>query len=551
MLSNKQIEDMLYTLSSFYRDFLPVDNSMMKLVNIYAQTIDYVWNVYAEANDSRFVSTARTMSMVPYFKVDIDESLYDLNTARVLSRMTFDEQIAYMDKEGIYTPFTFYDKDNAGDPIVYSMRLFVNFTDKTPIKLYEEYFIRSNRLYLLPSYIQNRKKVVHYLHAFDIKINDFTLEKNFGTRFSLQPGPLLPRYEYRDVLEAYIRAFQGKMTIKSIRESIQLATKWESFDIEDYKSPSISPRKLELYTQWVISPFRFIVSLPESLIPDKIKINIVRTLLSEIKEAHTDYMIFFDIDRLDPYAMPMIAKPTIDYQRGETFIPEDESNVQMVKMKFLEDPMNFGNYDSSYYYNWNLQYDSGMAEHARVIYHSSPRIPRSFMAAKNPTTGDITFTTSSNVDETIEFELHASADGIEPYVLIETVVNDSAAPTISYQHNANGSGKLYYKSRAKDPNNISMFTLPIDVSKDFTPPNSVQGLRIDNVTEDSITVSWDANNESDIAGYEVVAIYESNPPNSVQGLRIDNVTEDSITVSWDANNESDIAGYEVVATEEE
>lgn len=464
MLSNKQIEDMLYTLSSFYRDFLPVDNSMMKLVNIYAQTIDYVWNVYAEANDSRFVSTARTMSTVPYFKVNVDDALYDLNTARVLSRMTFDEQIAYMDKESTYAAFSFYDKDNAGDPIVYSMRLFVNFTDKDPLRLYEDYFIRANRLYLLPSYIQNRKKVVHFLHAFDIKINDFTLEKNFGTRFSLQSGPLLPRYEYRDVLEAYIRAFQGQMTIKSIRDSIQLATKWESFDIEDFKSPSISPRKLELYTQWIISPFRFIVSLPEALISDKIKINIVRTLLSEIKEAHTDYMIFFDIDRLDPYAMPMLAKPTINYQRGETFTPDDESNVQMVSMKFFEDPMNFGNYDSSYYYNWNLQYDSGMKETAQVLYHSTPRIPRSFVAVKNPTTGDITFTTSSNADGTIEFELHASTDGIAPYTLVETVVNNSGTPTISYQHNAKGSGKLYYKSRAKDPNNISMFTLPINVS---------------------------------------------------------------------------------------
>jgi hypothetical protein len=464
MLSNKQLEEMLYTLSSFYRDFLPMDNNLMKLFNVYAHTIEYVWSLYGEANDSKFVSTTRTLSTIPYYKVDINESLYDQNTARVLSRLTFDEQIAYMDKERMYSSFVFTDKDNAGEPVVYSMRLFVNFTDKTPLRLYEDYFIRFNRLYLLPSYIQNRKKTVYFMHAFDIKLNDFTLEKNFGTRFSLQPGPLLPRYEYRDVLEAYIRAFKGQMTIKSLRESIHLATKWELFKIEDYKSPNISPRKLELYKQWVISPFRFIVSLPESLIPDKIKVNIVRTLLSEVKEVDKDYMIFFDIARLDESSIPMEAYPTVNYQRGETFIPEDDHMLQMVTLRFVDNPMDYGTYDSSYHYNWNLQYDSGMREQTKVTHHTSPRIPRNFVATKNPTTGSITFAVSSNHDETIEFQLFSSTVPGDSYALVETLVNNTGSPTISFQHNAKDSGKLYYKCRAKAPNVFSMFTLPVNVN---------------------------------------------------------------------------------------
>jgi hypothetical protein len=262
MLSTQQLENMLYQMSNFYRDYLPVDNQLMKLINAYSRTIDYVWTILGEANDSRFVSTTRTLSTIPYYRVNIDDGMYSQSTAEIISRLSFEEQIAYLDKEKVYSSFAFNEKDAVGEPTVYGLRLFVNFTDSNPLKLYQDYFLRSNRMYLLPSYILKRTQTVHYLHAFDIKINDNTLEKNFGNQFSLQVGPLLPRYEYRDVLEAYIRAFQGQMTIKSIRESILLATKWKGFEVQDYKSPTISPRKLKLYENMIISPFKFIVSLP-------------------------------------------------------------------------------------------------------------------------------------------------------------------------------------------------------------------------------------------------------------------------------------------------
>ncbi|MGG4438305.1 hypothetical protein AAXE64_27520 [Priestia megaterium] len=484
MFSKDQYDQILYSLPSFYQDFLPVDNNLLKLVQVYAKTINYVWELMNEAEDSSHITTTRTLSTIPYFKINIDDAMYDLTTARVLSRMSFEEQIQYMDKEQKYASLVFNYKDNAPEPMVYAMRLFVNFSDKQPLRLYEDYFLRSNRLYLLPNYVQKRKQSVHYLHAFDIKYNEYTLEKNFGTRFSIQAGPLLPRFEYRDVLEAFMRVFQGDMTIKSIREGIQLATKWEQFKLEDYKSPTISGRKKQLYKEWVISPFKFIVSLPEELIPDKIKVNIVRTLLNEVKESQTDFMIFYDIIRHDPYRVPMWRFPTIYYNRGDQLQPEMKASISKVKMTFREFPLDlYGRYDTAFFYNLNLQYDDppaneivsiktypknvkdGAKTEERVyIKHYKLVIPRQFKATKVPETGAIRFSTAPNKDTATHFELHGSATPEGPYELVETIANNPNAPIISFTHNANGSGKLYYKSRSKVLNTYSLFTLPIDTT---------------------------------------------------------------------------------------
>lgn len=486
MLSKKQREELLYSLSSFYRDFLPVDNQLLKLYDIYAKTINYAWDVFGEANDSRFISSTRTLSTIPYFKVDINDAVYDLTTARMLTRMNFEEQIAYLDKEKKYSSFVFTKQDAAGDPSVYGMRLFVDFTDTEPLKLYQDYFLRSNKLYLLPGYIQRKRKAVHYLHAFDVKYNDFTLEKNFGTRFNLEAGPLLPRYEYRDVLEAHMRAFRGDMTIRSLKESIKLATKWESFELEDMKSPTISKQKLKLYEDWIISPNKFLVSLPEILISGKIKINIIRALMSEVKEADKDYMIFFDIDRIDPYIFPMNRYPTISYQRGEKLTPEDDSAVSFVSLQIKDYPLDVaGRYDTVFFYNLNMQYDDppgneivsikqtpgnfedtpDMADSFDITPLDSPSFPKNFKANKEESTGQITFSVSSDSAETTQFELYAAANETDEYELVETINNDPSVPTLYFQHQAKDSGYQYYKSRSIAATEPSFFSRVIDVSE--------------------------------------------------------------------------------------
>lgn len=481
MLSKKQREELLYSLSSFYRDFLPEDNQLLKLYDIYAKTINYAWDVFGEAEDSRFISTTRTLSTIPYFKVSIDDAVYDLNTARMLSYMGFEEQIAYLEKEKKYASFVFNKKDAAGDPSVYGMRLFVDFNDKEPLKLYQDYFLRSNKLYLLPNYIQRKRKAVHYLHAYDVKVNDYTLEKNFGTRFNLEAGPLLPRYEYRDVLESYLKAFKGDMTIRSLKDSIKLATKWDDFKVEDMKSPTISKRKLKLYEDWIISPNKFLVSLPEELISDKIKINIIRALMSEIKEADKDYMVFFDIERNDPYALPMKHISKVRQLKGETLMPADDPSISMIKLAVKEYPLDVSSrYDTLFFYNFNMQYDDPPANEVVSmklnqkpvveqvvsaetvnVTHNKNVIPRNFTmhnTVDSAGSNNLYFTVSSSADPDVQFELYGSMLEFGPFELIEILPNDSSIPTLKFEHNAAQTSNLYYKTRAVYQNYPSLFT---------------------------------------------------------------------------------------------
>jgi hypothetical protein len=313
-----------------------------------------------------------------------------------------------------------------------------------------------------------------------MKINDYTLEKNFGSRFQLKPGSLLTRFEYRDVLEAYIRAFQGNLTIRALKESIRLATKWDTFSIEDMKSPSISEAKLQLYKDWTISPLKFLVTLPEELIPEKAKTNIVRTLLNEIKESQTDYMLFYDVLRLDEMPIMMKKKPIYHVNRTDPIRNKETSKVSKLTLKVHDNPFDlFGTYDTTFFYNQTLDYDAepkpeivGIQQHSAnwdetqgddqvAVKFYSLMIPRNFHANKDLSAETITFSVNSNQDTTTSFELYGALRIDGTYRLIESVANNKQQGTISFLHNAIGSGNLYYKSRSKDLSKVSLFTLPI------------------------------------------------------------------------------------------
>ena len=466
MLNKEQLENILYQFSSFPRDFLPLENQLMKMVNIYAKTIDYAWDVFKEANDSSFISTTRTLSTIPYFKISIADALYDLQTARMLARMSFEEQVAYLDKEGKYTSFRFDGKDNAGEPVVYHMRLFVDFDETNQLNMYEDYFFRSNRLYLLPSYVQRRNKPVNYLHAFDIKYNDFSLEKNYGSLYNLQAGPLLPRYEYRDTLEAFIRAFSGNMTIRSLKESIQLATKWERFKVEDRLSPDISKRKLELYDNWVISPNQFLVTLPEYLIPDKVKVNIIRTLLHETKEVDKDFMIFFDVSRREKLPIPDKNVLTLNHNRRERLSCGDNP-VAWTVIRVKDYPLDlFSRYDTVFYYNFNLKYDDPrnvedeMNTLSKVtINHRTLQIPREFgFVNVTETFKRIGFSTGL---EGAAFELYGAEEEYGEYVLLEELTGVANHTTATFAFPINAQGPSYFKARSKRGEETSLFTIAI------------------------------------------------------------------------------------------
>lgn len=281
---------------SFYHDHAPDNPLHHTLMEIYDETIRYAEQVMDEALATMVPGRTPLLHTVPYFKVPVTKAWYGSAIAVSLASRDFEAQVRWLDKEGYYVPFTFGTNRSAK---LYALLLREAFDGQGELVLMEDYFIRDNKLYLLPDYMRRTTRSVSHLHAFDIKVDLRLVERAWGGPFGIEPGPLLPRYEYRNTVEAYHHVMQSSGTIREINESIRKATGWERFKIEDRLSPELDPGKRRMYDEMVISPATFLVTLPEELTKDKVRINVALGLVDSAKSPDTYYWFFVDVVRTE------------------------------------------------------------------------------------------------------------------------------------------------------------------------------------------------------------------------------------------------------------
>lgn len=339
---NDQLEGIYESVPSFHIDYSPEDALILELADIYRNTIGYAESIYDDAVNTMTPGTTPLLHTVPYFRIPITPAVYPKSMISALRQKSFEQQIEWLDTQLFYVPFVFGTQAKAK---VYDLRLQHHFPEGSPVlEVSEDYFMRDNKLYLLPDFIERTTTQLSHLHAFDIKIDLQTVEQVWGRPFGIETGILLPKYEYRNAVEAYHHVMQSDLTILQISEAIRKATGWEEFAIEDHYTPNLDPSKKRLYDEMVISPFTFIVTLPEYLTKDKVRINVALAIVDEAKETQTNYWFFVEVLRketLEPEDMQFV---TMQRHTRETTFKEDEHGISMTR-RVTDDLFDVGRLD--------------------------------------------------------------------------------------------------------------------------------------------------------------------------------------------------------------
>lgn len=490
-MNNDDIRQLVESMSSFYQENLPLDSAYENLLNAYLQSFLALWQEATYLRENVLLEESPTLHTLPYAEIDISKARYDQSFARKLSQLsTLEEVIQELDEKGNYAEFTFT-QGGVRTPIVYSMDLKVVFEEEGTLEIYEDYFIRTNRLYLLPPLLLRTDKQYDILHAFNIKVDNYMIEQKWGTYFGVETGPLLPRYQYRDIISAFRRLLMSDLSIKQMKESVRLATGWEEFDILDKFSPQLHPNVKLLYDRWYLSPAQFIVSLPEELISEKMQLNVLLSLMDEAKESQIHYLVLFGIIRKDTWKGDDKHQATV--HMGLREINKADDTIAHTVFYRREDslfPLN--RYDVGRHYDFKLKYDAEDDSHLvpemdageyvmfddpqlsldtpwsyrnewyRVTHVEFPEIPRGSVLTKN--SDELIMTVNSNTDGTTHYELLASTEEYGRYNVVERIENDDTIPTNSIIHNAGASGMRYYKVRAVAGEDTSLATIAVDSS---------------------------------------------------------------------------------------
>lgn len=358
----EDVPDLIRNMTNFYQSNLPVDSALVGVLEVMAETSKFAYEMVEAGSDAFNITDAKPITTLPYLKLPLGGALYTEQVANMLNTMEPEKQIAYLDKEGLYIEFAvtgqtrFFTVEDRmiqyTKPLVMAATLKPRFSslDTEIFSVQDHYVIRSNRLYLLPNFILTQSSTLRYLHAFDVKVNYGALQELWGTLYDVDPGPLLTTEEYRATLEAFSRVDKSQKLIADITESIRIATGWEEFRIEDAYTPDLSVAKRRLYDDMYLSPHQFIVTLPEEISKDKIRLNVAVTLVDEAKESHVNFIVIFDVKRRDTLTPEEETLVTTEIPKLDIFKPEMTAK-RTHKLQRTELLFHYGYYDTVEYYD--------------------------------------------------------------------------------------------------------------------------------------------------------------------------------------------------------
>lgn len=473
---NQEVELIIGELSSFYNEYLPIDSHMAKFFQYLLEALkDFIYQT-EYTKETLLLHTTPTLKNMEYAKIDLERARYDKLRAKELKLLPdTDSILERMDELNLYHEFHFNTISDR-KPLVYAGEFYLEFTKRTKLQLYHDYFIRDNRLYIMPDLIMNAAHAIGTIHAFNIKYNDYTLEANYGSFFPLEMDLLLPRYRYKNALIAFRRLMASNMYISDILDAVELATERQGMNIYDIKSRDINEALFRLYQEFFLSPLDFIVQLREEHIAGKIDTNIMIMMINAAREQQTYFWLIYSILRVDDFRPEEEFRVFLNTKLEDDFEGGDKGTRNFSIRK--EDDLFYNPlFDSENEYDTILLYDEDCdvneatvmdllryrmdigitmdmpwefrEDFAQIVVKDHPEIPRNFKVSGNNLVFD------KNKGLTDKYEVHHSTDG-KTFTLFKEIEHNAADAVITIPL---GSKKGYYKIRTTERHFTSMFSL--------------------------------------------------------------------------------------------
>lgn len=491
-MTNKDLESLFEQMTSFYLEHVPEDATYLVWLEELIETYKALRDEVKYVDGTTLPSTSPTLRTIPYYEIDPSSGVYDKATAKdLVERQKKGCRFLIYDLEemGYFINLEFL-TNKTETPHVYDLELYFDFEKKSKLEYKKDYFIRRNKLFLLPTFIKDNTRIIGKMHAYNIKINDYTIERNWGDNFPIRVPFMMSRNRYRTFVEAYTRLMNSSYFISDMKEAIKTVTRNNNIDIYDIASREIPESFKRLYDEYRLSPLDFIVRLDEPELFDKIQTNIILHMIMNTKEEQTYFWLFFSLLRLDEMEAEDDFWIKVFFERIE--ILEGDEEVDMFFYKKYEDEFfcnpyydgkmrayDFGDipYDDDKnrcmeitmegrfddpYINMDESENSVVAMDSResisyenfeikVVNH--PEIPRGFKVMNNSIYFD------KNKGKTDAYQIFGSADG-KLFQLIGEVFQDEISDNAAFSiANAKASGIRYYKIRSRERTHHSFFTL--------------------------------------------------------------------------------------------